>query len=352
MKSILIKPYLNEFVDVNRSIFLKHYYPARYKSTSKGSPFSYGNNRTLKDTLKSTVGESIERSHLYHYSGDNQLVNAFNIINGKTIEVEIKDFLLNLDLNILENDYPLYSDTCGVATHLNSSKAIENALYEFIERQSLIMTWISKIPGRVIPLKYIDNYMNLKYLDGYRFHVCDISIWDSFKVALVIGINDYSKRFVVGCCAHKDLFKAVEGAMSEASMIAHFYESDNASNIGSNKVDPQTTEESNSYANYFYSLTFEEMKNSYKFIMESSTFIEDKVISEDIRREDIESLGLDIYCLMIPTRNNKKFKTVKIFSPDAFPHMDTSRITPSLYKIVKVLNYKDFPNIYKPIPFP
>ena len=103
------------------------------------------------------------------------------------------------------------------------------------------------------------------------------------------------------------------------------------------------------------------MNNQYRFLFETSKTLKDvKNITSGIEKKDfyhlikkfVEKFEIDIYVTFIKTPiNNKNVKVVKVFSPDAYPHMNTEILEPLQYKISnKLLQNKEIPNKYKRIP--
>lgn len=353
-----IRPIHGTPINFEENIFLKTKFKTRYLSDYYSLDSSSGLKNTTLLSIQATIGEYIERDTLSN-NRNNYKVDAFNLINGDITSINLKEFLLNLELDSLKNSFPRYSDTTGAATHIYSKKAIEGGIYEFVERQSLIMAWLTRKPGLKISDKNIEKYLTDQSLSDYIFYIQDISLWKEFKVIFIIGINVKEELFVVGCSSNKNFYSAIDSAMEEIIVLARAFKGfknvfpkNNASKesvVGNEYI-------KNDYARNYYSLSLNEFIKSYEFIFKNETLLNrhnNKYFEEEkLCIEDIKSLNLDLYCTMIPSENNSLFKTIKIFSPHAFPHMDTSRLNPFNYKITKDFSIKSFPNINKSIPFP
>lgn len=94
-----------------------------------------------------------------------------------------------------------FTDSTGNARHVRSDLVIEKGYLEFIERQSLIYSWLSACPGEVVDPAYIQN-QNLRQkitqissaLKKISFH--SISIIEGVHVIMCVGYED--KAFSVG----------------------------------------------------------------------------------------------------------------------------------------------------------
>lgn len=72
----------------------------------------------------------------------------------------------------------------------------------------------------------------------------------------------------------------------------------------------------------------------------------------DAIKNGLSSIPLDYYFAAIIPNIGPNLKIVKVFSPNAFPHMNTEIINPNDYKITKLIGINEFPNLKKPLPFP
>lgn len=344
----------SEYLEIDRSIFLKKSYSARLKPHYKGkdSYFAYKNSRI--STMQALIGEYIERDSLY-YNNNTKILNAFCLTTGETIELPISDVLLNLNLPVMEDKIPTYLDTCGVATHTISSKALDNALSEFIERQSLITTWLTKSESIEVDIKLIEKYIDPTnvLIKNYDFFIRDISLWDFFYVILFVGYDFEKEKFIIGCSANSSFEKALMGAYDEAILMEHYYQQDGLREDGRLiEFKYEGTILKDAYAQNFYKKTVQEFYEDVFFLKEKCTKPSKDYLVNKFDLKDLKKTGLKIYGTLVPCQNNKNFKTVKVFSPDGYPHMSTDILEPEKYKISSLYNLEEFPNKGVMLPFP
>lgn len=353
-----IRPLFGTPIIFESNIFLNKKYKTRYMSDYYSLDSSSGLKNSTLSSIQATVGEYIERDTLSN-NRSKYKINAFNLANGEISSINIYDFLLNLELDALKDKFPKYADTTGAASHIHSKNAIEGAIYEFVERQSLIMSWLTREPGLKISDKVIEKYLSDYSLRDYKFYIQDISLWKQFKVIFIIGINLKEGLFIVGCAGHKNFHSAIDSAMEEIIILSRAFKG--FKNVfPKNKKNKELVESyenmKNEYARNYYSMTLVEFIDSYEYIFKNNILLnlndEEYFENESLNISDIKNLNVDLFCTFIPSENNVSFKTVKVFSPHAFPHMDTTRLNPYEYQIIKNFDIKSFPNIHKAIPFP
>ncbi|MBE2911847.1 hypothetical protein HPJ99_14815 [Anoxybacillus flavithermus] len=71
----------------------------------------------------------------------------------KTIEIPLKRVLLCYNAKVFDGDLEEgidYNDSCGVASHVSSFRAVNNAFLEFFERQCFVHNWLTQSSGREI----------------------------------------------------------------------------------------------------------------------------------------------------------------------------------------------------------
>lgn len=326
--------------------------------------FAIGDNSNK--VIKAAIGEHLERlAVVKHFKKSNVSGNfpAFNVLTGQIIKVPPENILMNFDLPVfknMDNTEFLFSDTCGLAAHTNTISAIVNAFFEFIERQSLIFTWLTKSSGEKIDKIFLQELnvqtkiQNLKE-SLEKFELINISILKDVYVIMAICYND--RNFAIGLKSDTSLDKAIIGSINEMQMVLN----SNTISQYSLRRDDIEVKVDNFYAKFFYNMDVIEFKNQYQFLFETAKTLKDvKNITPGIGIKDlhyltkkfVEQFEIDIYVTFINTPiNNNNVKVVKVFSPDAYPHMNTEILEPLHYKISnKLLQNKEIPNKYKRIP--
>ncbi|WP_255473745.1 YcaO-like family protein [Pantoea sp. paga] len=106
------------------------------KSLSEMMPAKAAEAFTKALMQTSSHSEAMVKTHQF------KTVRAYNLFNLE--KVEIPAVLVALDNITAAPDLKFYPDrdTCGCSFHGNLESAIEGALYEFMERQSLLLYWL------------------------------------------------------------------------------------------------------------------------------------------------------------------------------------------------------------------
>lgn len=355
-------PFIIKSFKIYQSPFLNRQKSCVVNSFLHPHASGYSKKNDVSELVRAAFGEFLERFAVFKClkkdvdkSGDPYFM-GFSLIDGKEIKVPAEHIVLNESSPIFKycSKTP-FTDTCGMAAHINSELAIEKAYLEFIERQSLIHSWLTIQPGIIIQPTFSDSYLSKKYnvLNSQLSHVyfINISIRKDIKVIMTIGYNE--TLFSIGLGAHWDLEKAIESSIDEFVMVfeglaAHkIYERGKKSHTG------------NLYVDYFYNLDIEEFKKEIEYLLQYSEEVDFRDIEwekdwsfKKSISEFHKELNIDLYVVHIPFPvHNNDAKIVKIYSPDAYPHMNTELFDPRDYKISQKLHATSFPNIYRMIPF-
>ncbi|MFC0416983.1 YcaO-like family protein [Cytobacillus solani] len=325
--------------------------------------FSYGLKK--RKILKAAIGEYSERlASIKSFNTDpqepqNPKVKAFSLYNSDIISVPAKSIFLNFDLPIFRNVNidelkNSFSDSCGYAAHWFSKDAIENGYLEFIERQSLIYLWLSRLVPKSIslndlPTSKLYNRINVLSQTLEKFKLFNISIVEDVYVVCAIGFHD--NAFSIACNASFDIEKSIEGCVNEFMMI---FESSKNQSIG-NKI-----KSDNVFMQNFYNTSIDSFKKEYDFLLNDTTEkFEISLYKNHYNKfplfnsvkNFVEKFNVNVYATFVDNPTNQRMKVVKVFSPDCFPHMGTEGFDPNVYKICESLPSNDFPNKFKTILF-
>ncbi|ASV70205.1 YcaO-like family protein [Cytobacillus kochii] len=331
--------------------------------------FSVGEDKSK--VLKSAIGEHSERlasvkSNIKNtgHNDENPQLTAFNLLNGSTIKIPAYTVLLDFNLPIFQSvpisvKESFFSDSCGFAAHNKGQLAIENGFLEFIERQSLIHMWLTKMGAKQILVDEIKN-MNLKTnIEFYKqsldkFMIFNISFIKNVYVICTIGY--FKNAFSIGVSADFEYEKAIRGSINEFSMILQSSLTKNSMDICGNNQLLYNQNESNLYAMNFYETDVNSFIEEYQFLFTSS----EKFNSIDNETGDFYYIlsnlkliyDIDVYSINIdvPLEFNRT-KIVKVISPSCYPHMNTSLFDPEEYPISRKIPANGFPNKYKPVLF-
>lgn len=360
-------PFALSRFSVKKTIFLKYFKFSRADSNFKHSSGAALRMNT-KSLVKAALGEHLERiAASKNYEKPNADDNhptrhGFNLITGEKVVIPAEKVFLNFDVPLLrhlQNKDQIFNDSCGLASHVNSIEAIKNGFGEFIERQSLVYNWLSKSPGKKIKFDDIckleknDDLKNLIQLAecfSDEIDAYEVSIIDGFFVVLTVGHK--GEAFSSGMGADLNILKALESSLYEYLMIM-----DSCLSIKANPKMKLVVHD-NIYTTSFYSMNIKEFKEKFDYLIQSSNYLDinSAIHSVDdfyeIVRKTHEKFKIEIYCSFLPSPlKSVNVKVVKVFSPDAYPHIWTKIFDPSDYNITKQLPPTDFPNRFQSIPF-
>lgn len=236
-----------------------------------------------------------------------------------------------------------------------SDLALYSGISEFIERQSLIATWVGKRAGNQYDISTLPKDMkNKNIMNRFErifsyFKLYDISIFSGVFVLLLLGIND--KDFSIGVCASCSFSDALCGALDE------FQQSYESILLFHNSSQSRKQDR---YKTSFLKQSPSELKAKYLFLEQMRPLKVSKELSNDSNenklfklKKALRTIPLDYYAVaVVPSMRQINIRIVKIFSPDAFPHMNTEIINPRNYKITNFIGMNSFPNENQPLPFP
>lgn len=117
-------------------------------------------------------------------------------------------------------------NSTGLAAHTNYHKAILNALYECIERDSFVITWHNNIvPPKIKLTKEIKEYLHNRFPPHYQWHLFDITY--DLGVPTVFGIcmgeSDFGKFVAVGSAARGTVAEATQKVIQEIGQTAPYF---------------------------------------------------------------------------------------------------------------------------------
>lgn len=363
-KRIKGSPFILSSFNVQQSLYLNDFKHGRANSTIKGG--SGGALRTNKNSvIKASLGEHLERlAAVKNYKKKfadqfNPMIPGFHLVTGEVVDLPAEKLFFNFDLpmfNFIPNKGELFNDSCGLAAHVQSLNAIKSGFNEFIERQSLIYNWLSESTGIQINLMGIDKLdtndslkrilqIAMSYSD--KMYAFDISIIDGMYVVLTIGHN--GAAFASGLGTDSNLLIALESSLNEYLMIL-----DSCINI---KFNPQQYHSDNIYSSHFYSMDVDDFLDQFNYLinhpqqMNVTSVAKEKNLGELIK-DAHNKFQLNIYACFMPfPLKNINVKVVKVYSPEAYPHIWTKIFNPLDFEISKQLPSTPFPNKFRPIPF-
>lgn len=286
--------------------FLEHNYNSVITLSSEPTISGSMVNKSLHETLLSSIGEFKEREFLYSY-------NYF--IEGGKIK------LLNLYTGQSEERYfdqeveKFFFDSSGCACHIRTEKALENAFFEFIERQVYLFVYLTK--SRVSKLEFSSDIKRYLIPKKYNnLNVYNISPISSVFVILVYGWIEGDIYISLG--ASNSLEKAISKSIKELEQLDYIY---------STKAKWDTSQYLSDEVNYFkmfMSISNEQLKYSFKFL--------DDAIIKEVRLKKMK----------------QEFNTATILG-DIKKEFDMEPrvvfLNSTAVKVVKVLDFNWFPSL-------
>ncbi|MBQ5153375.1 YcaO-like family protein [Macrococcoides caseolyticum] len=323
------------------------------------------------NSAKASLGEHIERTSLYKNTifKRQKKIPAFNVKNFKTTFVDFKYVNLSFNDSFFFNDDEdmdyYYNDSSGVGSHIYSDEALKSGFFEFIERQSLVYSFLTKNPGKVIPEAYLHSKeiiciynLVLNYFEEVEIY--EISFFEDVFVVLSKSLK--GKRIGMGLSASTDIHDAIRKSLEEllsCSLKNLPYKYGNLDRSLQEQIEVKENDP-HYYSNYFFSvMDTEELDQSYKYLGEGKVKFEEKSGPRSNNIIEIMSrfsnkYNIDLLIIFIPVENiSYPNKVLKVWSKDAFPHILNQRIKPDLYSLAKNIEGRvKFPNEGKYLPFP
>ena len=364
-------PFIPDLLYIKRSLFAADYCAVTIRELTEKGITGHSVHSNVARALKAAAGEHIERTSLYINTGNfpSDKTKGFNLATGELVEIPTSHILLSRDSKVFQNSEPSslgFSDSSGVASHLNSYSTIKAAFLEFFERQSLVYNWITQSPGCQVQPAEMENHLiqtackkASHFVDELYF--IDISIHPDLHVILALGFGEHYMG--LGIAADWDLEEAVISSLDELFQCFGFLKNKNYTeptedlqrrdNKRDNReVDPHY------YSNYFHShFTPKKLKEAYDYLLKSNKTKTNKQklplnLAERIARIS-NDLNIQIIGCFIPTvKRGIKTKIIKVLSPEGYPHMNTSILNPEEYAITHSLGATHFPNMHQMLPFP
>jgi len=305
--------------------FLEGYRCSNWVSLNYDSISSNGSSTDMSfcKSMQASIGEAFERQALINFINRPQYM--VNFLNLTTDELGCE--------KINSKNIIYFLDTCGLATHVSSELSIENSLKEFIERQSFIISYLSKtVKYQIKKDKYLSKIIpfDLTHLKFY-----EISIIDCYRVILGIGSTG-SNSIDIGIGAGYSIEEAFKSLFRELYPLNKLHGSVSQGDI--DKVD---------YIHVFDKLPVEDIIEAYSYLEEGSLvsasdifdiqgcFTRSKVINELYQKYDMELKLCTPFSFQNVFYRNYCSKITKIYSENWFPSLRISDYSEEIYSNVE-----------------
>ena len=232
----------------------------KFQGRSSGCGFKW------KDSVLSTIGETLERYAPTFYNPSEGIVSSYKDLNKPAInpsecalynpvqlesdrisavpfnEDTVLTWFETLDLTTGENvwmpgqmiympfsldpHYITANTSTGLAAHTNYYKAILTGLYEVIERDSFVITWAQNIvPQKIIISDEIQSYLSKHFPVKYEWHFFDITY--DLEVPSIFGIcfgeADFGKFVAVGTSTRSTFGGALQKVIQEIAQAIPYF---------------------------------------------------------------------------------------------------------------------------------
>lgn len=242
----------------------------------------------------------------------------------------------------------LFNDSSGMASHLNSKSCFDNALAEFIERQSFVFNYLSKSYGKVIGKSIIENYISLdNFYDNINFY--EISLISSFHV--IIALGNIKDKFYVGLGAAKNFNLALEKCLKEINQFRIGFLNDSIKPM-------QYINDDLDYMDFYLMLPAIKIEKAYDYLKNSDDFKKKNIISRDFDDEFIikqlhEECSINPKLVFIEQKRcNLNQKVMHIIDENWFPGINPNLYHDEVYHYIEEKMNKSLDRNCNFIPFP
>lgn len=166
-----------------------------------------------------------ERFRMKEFTEDVELTwfPTLDLTNGE--ETWLPAQFIYLPFNYDKN-YITANTSTGLAAHTDYYKAILNGLYESIERDSFVLTWMQNlVPEKIIISAEIQEYINNHFPATYEWHFFDISY--DIEVPSVLGFcfgeAEYGKFVAVGSSTRATYGDALKKVIQEIGQAIPYF---------------------------------------------------------------------------------------------------------------------------------
>lgn len=319
-------------MEISQLLF-RNSYLSRVFTNIKGADGTGKDNTSMILAIKKAIGENLEREVLFSKSNKNRKNPILTCNKGKFSSKMEDSFSLLLDNVAMDN----FRDSSGVASGDTTLVALNNAIFEFIERQSLVYSFLSKTPG--ISLKKLvvkSGYVDI--LSKGKYFINDISIFEGISVILLIYWTE--DGFTLGLGAHYNQKLAVDKAIIEALGYNAVVFKGNEKSITFEEyisliLNENKTE--NLYEDYFrQNMTLNKLLESYCFLSkgkEVEIWRKQTFFGPEVLKKMSSYLNISIDVQLLGTNNFNNYKVVRVSSKDAYPSINTISFDPYKFRI-------------------
>lgn len=126
----------------------------------------------------------------------------------------------------VDNRFVTVSNSTGLAAHTNYYKAILTGLYESVERDSFVITWMNELTEeKLVITPEIQEYLGDRFPDHYEWHFFDITY--DLEIPTIFGIcmgeTEFGKFVAVGSATRGTRGEALKKVIEEIGQTAPYF---------------------------------------------------------------------------------------------------------------------------------
>jgi ribosomal protein S12 methylthiotransferase accessory factor len=208
-----VERYAPAFYNLNESLFSSFKNLNKYAIHPK--EFALFHSEQFKD----------ERFRMNRFTEDVELTwfPTIDLTDGK--ETWLPGQFIYLPFNHDKN-YITANTSTGLAAHTDYYKAILNGLYESIERDCFVLTWLQNlVPEKLVITKEIQDYIDSNFPTKYEWHFFDINF--DLGVPSVLGFcfgeAEYGKFIAVGSSSRSTYGEALKKVIQEIGQAVPYF---------------------------------------------------------------------------------------------------------------------------------
>lgn len=208
-----VERYASAYYDLNESLFSSFKNLNKYAIHPK--EFALFHSEQFKD----------ERFRMNKFTEDIELTwfPTTDLTNGK--ETWLPGQFIYLPFNH-DKKYITANTSTGLAAHSDYYKAILNGLYESIERDCFVITWLQNlVPEKLVISKEIQDYIDSIFPTKYEWHFFDINY--DLKIPSVLGFcfgeAEYGKFIAVGSSSRATYGEALKKVIQEIGQAVPYF---------------------------------------------------------------------------------------------------------------------------------
>jgi hypothetical protein len=255
-------------------------------------------------SIKKTFSEAIERKVLMA-GGVKDLsgyISTFDLISNKVS-------MLGSQFTTYRPEKPHVSDTTGMGAHYVGGKALQKALEELLEKNSLYLFWYGRM-GKKLQSEIYNNHPIYHHInkEGDKIMVFMNTYFTPLKTLIVVIYNE-NRIVSSGISASLYFDKALDGALNEALLL---------------KWENQAIDLRNNYKNTEDDIECLYHLNNYEFLEKRSDIYNSESISIDYMGELMKCIPgwvSNLHVIFLKNTTYDKLTCIKVFSSDLYNHL-------------------------------